>query len=445
MNITSMYSVKIKEYRYIFKESIVLYRSAVDFFIDVCLKEWDDIIPIKGLKAKQSYVETLTVPTSGRPNVAYNFNQKFYKMPSYLRRAAISEAIGKVSSYKSNLLNWEVSDKRECGLKPSLPKAGYCYPALYRDNMYVRKSDYTAQIKVFRNNTWDWIMVQLRKSDVDYILHHCKSLKECAPTLQKRGKCWYLDFAFEQNIKLVDTPIREQTILSVDLGINSSATCSIMRSDGAVLGRKFLHLPKEYDSLKRKIGHIKRAQKLGSRNVSNLWSYAKGANDDIAVKTAKFIMDNAILYDVDCIVFEHLDLGKKKHGSKKQRLALWKARYVQQMVTHKAHANYIHVSTINAWGTSRLAFDGSGRVLRGQDSDKCKSYSECEFQNGKIYNCDLNATYNIGSRYFVRELLKALPARERQRAEVNIPGCAKRSTCTLATLISLNGELQTAV
>lgn len=444
MNITSMYSVKIKEYRHIFKESIEQYRSATDFFIGICLKEWDRITPIKGLKAKQSYVETLTVPTSRRLNVAYNFNQKFYKMPCYLRRAAISEAIGKVSSYKSNLLNWDSSDKRERGLKPSLPKAGFCYPVLYRDNMYVRESDYTAQIKVFRNNTWDWITVQLRKSDVDYILHHCKSLKECAPTLQKRGKCWYLDFAFEQNIKLVNTPIRKQTILSVDLGINSSATCTVMRSDGTVLGRHFLKLPKEYDSLKHKIGHIKRAQRHGSRVVTNLWSYAKGVNDDIAVKTVNFIMENATLYNVDVIVFEHLDLNKKKRGSHKQKLALWKARYVQNMVEHKAHVNGIRISHINAWGTSYLANDGSGRVLRGHDSTKCKSYSECEFQNGKIYNCDLNATYNIGSRYFVRELLKTLPARERQRIEAKIPGCAKGSTCTLATLISLNGELQAA-
>ena len=440
-----MYSVRIKEYRHIFKESAEQYRSAADFFIDICLKEWDKITPIKGLKAKQSFVETLTLPTSKRPSVQYNFNLKFYKMPCYLRRAAISEAIGKVSSYKSNLANWEESDPRTRGEKPSYPKAGYCYPVLYRDNMYVRISDHTAQIKVFCNNTWDWITVQLRKSDADYILHHCKNLNECAPTLQKRGKCWYLDFVFEQNVKLANTSIKEQTILAVDLGINSSATCSVLKSDGTVLGRHFLKLPKEYDSLNHKIDHIKRAQRHGSRKVSNLWAYAKGVNDDIAVKTAKFIMDVAVLYDVGCIVFEHLDTGKKKHGSKKQRLALWKACYVQSMVEHKAHVNCMHISRINAWGTSKFAFDGSGTVLRGNKSEKTNgSYSVCEFQNGKIYNCDLSASYNIGARYFVREILKTLPARDRQRIEAKVPGCAKRSTCTLATLISLNGELQAA-
>ena len=132
MDIISMYSVRIKEYRHIFKESLQIYRSAVDFFIDVCLKEWDFISVIKGSKKQQSFVESLTLPTDKRPEVSYNFNDRFYKMPCYLRRAAISEAIGKVSSYKSNLSNWESSDPHSRGEEPSYPKAGYCYPALYK-------------------------------------------------------------------------------------------------------------------------------------------------------------------------------------------------------------------------------------------------------------------------------------------------------------------------
>lgn len=295
MKISSTYSVKIKSYNHIFKASVELYRFAVDFFIDVCLKEWDKIIPFKYLNEKQSFIESLTIPTKKHPTVPYNFNTHFYKMPVFLRRAAINEAIGKVSSYKSNLDNWEIAEPRTRGEKPSSPKAGYCYPALYRGNMFIRTDDYTAQIKVFRNNTWNWIVVGLRKSDVDYIKHHCISLKECCPTLQKRGKQWHLDFSFEKQVKLIDMPVRKQTILAVDLGLNASATCSILRSDGTVLGRKFLRLPKEYDSLKRKIGHIKHTQRCGSRKVNKLWAYAKGVNNDIAVKTSNFISESAVL------------------------------------------------------------------------------------------------------------------------------------------------------
>lgn len=443
MKLISTYSVKIKDHNHIFKESVAQYRSAVDFFIDVCIKEWDKINVIKGTKEKMSYVQSLSIPSKKHPVVLYDFNTMYYKMPVYLRRAAINEAIGKVSSYMSNLKNWGSADPRERGQKPSCPKTGYIYPCLYRGNMFVRTGAYTASIKVYRNNTWDWLTVELKKSDADYINRHCTDLKECAPTLQKRGKQWYLDFAFEQNVKLIDTPIKEQIILAVDLGLNNACTCSIMRYDGTVLGRRFLKLPREYDCLKRKVDHIKRAQRHGSRKVSNLWAYAKGVNDDIAVKTADFIIKAAILYDVDAIVFEHLDLNSKKKG-KKQRLHLWKARYVQKIVEHKAHANRIHVDRICAWNTSRLAYDGSGKIKRGRESDKCQSYSVCEFQNGKVYNCDLNATYNIGARYFIREIIKDLPATERQRIEAKVPQCAKRSTCTLSDLINLCGALKPA-
>ena len=151
-------------------------------------------------------------------------------------------------------------------------------------------------------------------------------------------------------------------------------------------------------------------------------------------------MDIAILYSADVIVFEHLDRSGKKRGSKKQRLHLWKSQYVQKMVTDKAHRLSMRVSHICAWGTSKLAFDGSGFVLRGRDAE-LKSYSVCKFQSGKIYNCDLSASYNIGARYFIREIIKSVPARVRLALEAKVPQVAKRSTCTLSTLISLNAEL----
>ena len=218
-----------------------------------------------------------------------------------------------------------------------------------------------------------------------------------------------------------------------------------MQSDGTVLGRKFLKLSREYDSLNHKIGHIKYAQRHGSVNVSRLWKYADGVNDDIAVKTAAFIVNTAIGYNADVIVFEHLELNGKKKGSHKQRLHLWKAKYVIGIVTDRAHRLGMRISTVNAWGTSRLAFDGSGKVKRGKESEKVTSnYSLCEFATGKIYNCDLNAAYNIGARYFIRELIKSLPVTAGQRILAKVPECVKRSTCTLSTLISLNAELYAA-
>lgn len=282
--------------------------------------------------------------------------------------------------------------------------------------------------------------MELKKSDADYILHHCGTRKECVPTLQNRGKEWFLDFAFEEDASLHNTPVGDRTVLAVDLGINNACTCSVMNAGGAVLGRGFLSLPGETDSLWHAINRIKKAQQHGNRKTPRLWAAADGINDDIAVKTAHFIMDMAVLYSVDTIVFEHLDLNGRKHGSKKQRLHLWKAKYVQSMVADKAHRLGMRVSHVCAWGTSRLAYDGSGPVERGKDAG-FTTYSMCRFTTGKIYNCDLSASYNIGARYFIREILKSVPETVRLDAEAKVPQCSRRSTCTLSTLISLCAAL----
>ena len=80
--------------------------------------------------------------------------------------------------------------------------------------------------------------------------------------------------------------------------------------------------------------------------------------------TANAIIECALEYHVDVIVFEHLDMkGKskafhfvgKKQGSKRQRLHLWRKQAVQAMVTHKAHREGIRISRVNPKYTSALA------------------------------------------------------------------------------------------
>ena len=444
MDIYTTYKVKIKHYNHIFKQTVAIYRSAVDYLIAVCHENWESISSIEGSLNRQRYVETLVHATKDNPNPKYDFDEKFYKMPSYLRRGVISEALGKVSSYKSNLKNWESEEPSSRGEFPGYPKAGYIYPSLYRGNMYSETEDtYMAQIKVYVRNTWDWITVQLRKSDVDYINRRCKNRKQCAPTLQKRGKEWYLDFPFEESVKLCKTNIKDQTVVAVDLGINIAATISVMRSDGTILGRHFCKLPKETDHLAHSINRIKKTQQHGNYKTPRLWAKAKGINHDIATKTAGFIMDVAVLYNADTIVFEHLDRKGKLKGSKKQRLHMWRCKEVQAIVTNKAHRLGMHVSHICAWGTSKLAYDGSGFVARGREGG-FNTYELCKFTNGKVYNCDLSASYNIGARYFIRELLKSVPEKARLRIEAKVPQCSKRSTCTLSTLVNLNTVLASA-
>lgn len=440
MNIFSSYKVKIKHYNHIFEQTVEIYRNAVSFFIDVCDKEWDVLEPLKNLE-KCRKIEELTLQTKKNQNPKYDFNERFYKMPAYLRRSAINTATGCYSSYYSNLKNWK---ENPIGNRPKLQLDRNVMPTLYKDNMYIRTDDNAARIKIFHKNDWVWLDVELNNQDVKYIQNHCKFKKEYVPTLKKQGKCWYLVFPFEDKVEFQKVDIQNQVICAVDLGLNNNATCSIMQSDGTVVERKFVNLATEKDHLYKALNRVKKAQQNGARRCPTLWKHVNDLNTDISRKTAKEIVDFVVLYNADVIVFEHLDTQGKKKGRGKQKLALWRKQEIQKLVEHKAHILGIRISHICAWNTSKLAFDGSGKVERGtyiQNGVEKYNYSICTFPSGKQYHCDLNASYNIGARYFIRELLKSDSVMRRLPSQTKDSDYGTGTTRTLSTLIRLNADL----
>ena len=434
MKILTSYSVRIQGYGSVLDDTVAMYRKAVDFFIAVIMANWA-LFDGLGQKDAQRECEKLCVSTATRPTVPHDFSVDFYKFPSYLRRAAINAAFGAVSSYKTRLAQWETNPQ---GKEPGLPKAGRIFPAFYKAQQFVWHGRYCIRLKVFIRNTWDWIDVGLRKTDVDYISLYCATRKELCPIVTKRGRVWSLDFAYEEKVDLNETDIEDQVIVAVDLGINNAATAVVMRSDGTVLERHFLRLSREKDSLERALGRIRNAQRHGAKRMPRLWGRAKGINDDIARKTAAFILDIAIKAGAHVVVMEHLDLKGRKRGSKRWRLHHWRAQYVQEMVESKAHRAKMRVSRVCAWSSSRLAFDGSGRVTRNANN-----YSLCTFATGKRYHADLNASLNLGARYFIRERFKSLPETVRQALSAKVPEVLHRSTCTLCSLFRFCAELGT--
>jgi len=111
---------------------------------------------------------------------------------------------------------------------------------------------------------------------------------------------------------------------------------------------------------------------------------------------------------------------------------LWYKYKIQNLTTHKAHLNGIRVSRVLARGTSQYAYDGSGELDRNSKKDIAT------FKSGKIYHTDLNASYNIGVRYFIREYLKPLSEMVRVQLEAKVPLIVDRSRQTLASLIRLS-------
>lgn len=102
MKIYSTYRVKIKHYNHIFKDTVSIYHKAVDFLINVCICEWNNISTIRGDLLQQQYVEKCVHATKDNPAPVYDFDTKFYKMPSYMRRGAINEASRTILLAKSH-------------------------------------------------------------------------------------------------------------------------------------------------------------------------------------------------------------------------------------------------------------------------------------------------------------------------------------------------------
>ena len=137
MDIFTTYSVRIDRFTRIFQDTVNWCRRSVDFFIRVILLEEKELFRLKTQTERVNAVEKLTVITSCRPEVKYDFGKEFYKFPSYYRRAAIAEALGSVSSYLSRLESWKKEDVETRGKEPGYPKAGFTCPVLYKKDCYV--------------------------------------------------------------------------------------------------------------------------------------------------------------------------------------------------------------------------------------------------------------------------------------------------------------------
>ena len=434
MRITSSYKIKLTGDLKALEMSINFYRNALRMLIPIINDNWKTLSEYEFTKQKCNCIEKWIHHTQTN-QAQYDFDEQFPKFPSYLRRSAIATALGIVSSYHSNLANWKKEPK---GQAPQLSLNHYAYPAYYKNNLF-RNFDpvtQTIELKVFKNGDWIYEVYKLKTSDCRYYQTYLSSKKQNTPIIQKKGRCFYATFSYKENVQLVSEESISK-ICAVDLGLNTDATCSIMDKDGTVYARKFISFSKEHDLLHTQLGRIKRNQKRGSHHNKTLWRSVSGISQDIADKTVKSIFDFGNEHGVDVFVLEYLDFKGKNID---KRAHFWRYKRIYKVLAQKAHQYGLRVARVNARCTSRLAFDGSGWSKRGREITPETPYALMEFPNGKIYNADLNASYNIGARFFIRHLLKTVTVTQRLALEAKVPRVAKRSTCTLSDLINLRSE-----
>lgn len=430
------YGVKLNNLTQCLNPTIKVFRDAVRYLINISLLHYEDIKDLSPNIA-MNFIEALVHSTSNRMAKYPAFDKVFYKMPSYIRRNAITVANAKVDGYKKLVALWEANGC--AGKKPHINYNQDVMPCFYRKNMFIETSNGFA-IKVYHHNDWVWLPATLRKTDLDYIHKNCRNLKESAPVLNKVNRGYELRFMYTlpKSTKTFTKDKDIKTAVGVDLGLNTDAVCSVVTTEGTVMGQKFINNPVEKDRLYTTLNRIKKCQANGNSHPYRLWRFADYYNKAISIKTAVAIVDYAKSVNADVIVFENLsNLRGKAHGKSKQKIGLWRKQDIQHRVEEMATRIGIRVSFVCAYNTSRLAFDGSSEVTRGTKATY-HTNSLCRFANGKQYNCDLSASKNIAARFIIRCKQKSMSATAWLQAQAKVPELCTRTKCTLATLINLS-------
>ena len=450
MKITTSYTVPIRSQLHTGSDGKTSYHAVSESLMhataDACLevlklctetflKEWDYLktfpsVPKKGIIHKRRAAELLIHSTRDNTAGYPEFDERFPHFPSYMRRAVIADALGCVSSYISNHENWETLSPSERGEEPSMS-----LPARYELTFYEQDRDMCdfengiVGLRLFDGKKWGWYYFRVSPSDAKYISTMKDTRTILSPVVEKRHKRYQIRFSFEEETALVsDKHPKEYRILAVDLGINAAASWCVMEKDGTVHAKGVIRLTCDEDRLRHAMNRKRMYQQAGKKSRF-IYRRVTDANRQLSMDTTQKLMETAVLYGVDCIVFEHLELGGKKHGgSYRERIHMWRARDVQKRMELQAHRHGMRISRICAWGTSGYAFDGSGKVVRGKNAG-FDTYSLCRFQNGKVYNCDLSAAMNIGARFFLRLMAKS-------GEYPDLPKTPKRTYATLIEVLN---------
>ena len=436
--------------------TVAEYRKFLKPLVFIANAEWT-IIGNLSDKEKVNYLEKSIHVTSKNTDAKYSYYQKainkypsFRKFPSYLRRAAIADAIGIISSFQTRYREWQLGIRKHRKVRPPrLTAMCQSYPALYKGQQVKYNDDYqSVDLKVWNGSDWVWLeKIPVKGHGLNR--HKVIGNQMKSPALVVNPKTCQLSMPVKiKPVKKEDSDY----VCSVDLGINNAATCSIVGRDGTVKARKFINPARDIDrrnkrrmmiAKKSKQTHKKTGEKLVKGFCRGLYRKSSNINLEISRKVSREIIDFAKLHNVKVIVIENLAGWKAKAGKKgtlmRQKFHLWCHQKIVEILNNRWTELGGDVQTVNPKYTSAYAFDGSGKVKRNK-----KNYSLCVFPSGKQYNADLSASYNIGARYWYSVLIgdKYFSRVFVSESEVLSPAshagaCTRRSTNTLRTPVCL--------
>lgn len=153
------------------KDTLAKFREVCQWIADVTEERWPETSEYTSQQERLTFIEGLIHETDDNAALYPEFDRKFYKFPSYYRRAAVNFVIGQVSSYHTRLAEYQekryraISSGKPFQEKPPvLNMDTNVFPSMYKWQMY-SMSGRSVKIKLFIRNTWDWVEVAIPNRD----------------------------------------------------------------------------------------------------------------------------------------------------------------------------------------------------------------------------------------------------------------------------------------
>jgi len=211
-------------------------------------------------------------------------------------------------------------------------------------------------------------------------------------TLHYRDGEWYLHLGFRKP-NGTETTTENGTVLGVDLGVNEIAVTSTARFFSA---GELNHKRREFERVRGAL------QECGTRNAHRTLEAVSGREDEyvkhVLHSVANGIIEEALRYDCDGIVFEKLD-GIRDRLPEAAWHSEWAFDRFYEYVEYKAEPEGLFVDTTNPKNTSKRCAE-CGYIH--DDNRPSRDWFECQ-QCGNQNHADYNAAKNVADVYLRRE------------------------------------------
>ncbi len=300
------------------------YRHFLKPLILIAYWNWGDLSKYSE-KIKVNKLEKLVHKTANNPYPKYYWffhkgitnHPSWRKFPSYLRRAAIQDALGIVSSFVTRWEAWIRGErKHKYDSPPRLTSMCRSYPALYKGQQIRYYSNFQAiELKVWNGTDWVW-SDRIKVVNWGKSRHENNNNKLLSPSLIANKRTVHLSVPVQLGKVKLDN---SDYVCAVDIGINTTATCSIVGFDGTVKARKFIHPARDIDRRDQRKQRIATKSKQTSRITKEklpryfckgLYRKSKNINEHIAQSVSKEIVEFALLHSVILLYLRIYPIGK---------------------------------------------------------------------------------------------------------------------------------------